>query len=358
MRTWCRLAAVGCLAGAGAAWFGMGSASAATTAGPARTAWYDNTGAQNVTGVTTPSAAQPGELQVSYVPAAATVPQQTLPAAPPVPGAPVAPPSGNVGGNTLGYTLSFAAVDYTVPTDVGGQPVDPSSITAVLTLSLNSASSGNVTNGDLIACPTTTTLWTGGGDQDSGAAPPYSCTNAVTGNVDTTANTVTFDLTSAQESSLSPGTFSLVIVPGSSPSGAFQAVISAPSSSSMAVTNESPMGSPNTNLDGATYSSGNLAGSTDAGAGSGAFALQTFSPAGAVSTPASGSTSIAPAAGSSTYAAAAPAALHGGLGSGAQRTVALVVLLALGALLVLASSNPARAPRSLRALLATNAAAG
>ena len=350
-----RLAAGACFAGAAVLWWTAGTGAAAVTAGPAKTAWYDRTGAQNVTGETTPSAAQPGELEVSYVPAQATAPQQTLPPAPTVPGAPVGPPQGNAGGNSVGYALAFAAVDYQVPLEVQGQAVDPSSVTAVLTLALDQASSGNVADGDLIACPTITTLWSAGGDQDASQAPQYSCAQSVSGHVDSTANTVTFDLTAAQENSLSAGSFSLVIVPGTTPAGAFEAVFAAPSAQSLVVTNESPAANPDTNLDQSAASPDS--GTADLAAGTSGFALQPFAPA-SPGTAAGGPQ--APSASASTpggrFTVAAPAALRGGLGAGVQRTIAVLVLVALGTVLVLASSNPARAPRSLRAL--ARAAAG
>jgi hypothetical protein len=84
----------------------------------------------------------------------------------------------------------------------------------------------------------------------------------------------------------------------------------------------------------------------NAGAFPSDFALSSPSPSGTAGTSAP-SASAAP-----SFPGFAPhaAALHGGLGSSAQRTVALVVLLALGALLVAASSRPGREPHSLRRL--------
>lgn len=352
-RRWCHVAAGACFAAAGVTWFATGPVWAATTLGPAKTAWYDRSGTQNVTGETTPAAAQPGELEVGYVPAQATAPQQTLPPAPGLPGAPVQPPSGSVGGNSVGYATAFAAVDYEVPLQSGDQSIDPSSITATLTLALDQASSANVSDGDLLACPTATTLWSAGGDQDASQAPQYSCADAVSGNVDSSAHTVTFALTSAQESSLSAGSFSLAIVPGTAPAGPFQAVFSAPSATSFTVTDASPAGDANANLD-QTFPGADQSGSLDLSAGPGGLGLQAFTPEAApVPTPAPAGTAPGTAGTPSgrTYEAA-PASLHGGLGAGAQRTVALVVLLGLGTLLVLASSmSPGRAPRSLRAAL-------
>ncbi len=244
-----RAGAALCASSAVATWFGLASASAATTLGPEKTAWYDNTGAQSVTGATTPSAARSGELEVSYAPASASEPQQTLPATPAVPGAPASPPA-KAGGNTLGGTLAFAAVEYAVPLQSQGQSIDPASIQATLTLQLDPSSSANVSSGDLVACPTNSPLWTSGGDQDASAAPAYTCGSgqAVTGNA--SGNTVTFSLSSPEESSLEQGVFSIVVVPGTSPSGAFQAIIEPPTTDSFTVTNEALSSNTNVNLAG------------------------------------------------------------------------------------------------------------
>lgn len=360
-RRWLRLAAGMCFAAAGVTWWAAGPAAATTNVGPAKTAWYDRSGAQNVTGETTPSAAQPGELEISYVPAQATAPTQTLPSTvtpPAVPGAPVqppAPPQGNVGGNSIGYALAFAAVDYEVPMETDGASLDPSSLAGTLTLALDQTSSSQVSTGDLLACPTVTTLWSSGGDQDASQAPQYSCSDAVTGNVDSQAHTVSFALSSAQENSLTPGAFSLVIVPSTAPTEPFQAVFSAPGASSFVLTDASPLGNPNDNVD-LSVASPDLSGAGDLSGGD--LGLQAFTPASAApsagTTGAHGGTGTAALPG--TYATT-PAVLHGGLGASAQRTIALVVLLGLGTLLVLASSNGRRAPRSLRVLAAGDAGA-
>lgn len=338
-----RLAAGACFGGAAALGLVPGPVSAAASLGPAKTAWYDASGAQQVTGETTPSAAQPGELEVAYAPASATVPQQTAPSTPAVPGAP-APTPGQAGGGSVGGTLALAAVEYDVPLQSGGQSVDPSSITALLTLTLDQASSQGVAAGDLLACPTETTLWSAGGDQDVSQAPPYSCSSgAVTGKLDTSAHTVRFDLGQAQENALSPGSFSLVIVPSPTPSGPFQAVFSAPGGDSLEVTGESQaqnLGSDQLGAGGPLDQSG-LPGS-DGGvlANPSAFALAPAPATGGGPSP--GARTIRPGIYRSV-----PAALHGGLGTSAQRTVALGVLLGIGALLVAASSQRVRPPRSL-----------
>jgi hypothetical protein len=347
------------MAGAAVVWFAAAPAAASGSQGPSKSAWYDASGTQNVTGETTPSAAGPNELEVAYSPASVTVPQQTIPSTPTVPGAPVSPPQGNTGGNTVGGTLAFAALEYDVPLQSDGQSIDPTSITAILTLSLDPNSSKGVSTGDLVACPTTTTLWSAGGDQDASQAPQYSCagSSAVTGDVDTTKNTVTFSLTSAQENQFTPGAFSIVLVPGTAPSGPFQAVISAPSDTSLAVTNEAPAGNPDVNLATPAFPGGttDTVPSDNGGASPSDFALSAPSPTDtAAPSSTRGGTNATPGGRGYTPQTAA---LHGGIGSGAQRTVALVVLLAIGALLVAASSRPGRAPRSLRRLASPPAGA-
>ncbi|MHB8330249.1 MAG: hypothetical protein ACYDD6_11620, partial [Acidimicrobiales bacterium] len=148
----------------------------------------------------------------------------------------------------------------------------------------------------------------------------------------------------------------------------FQAVITAPGSNTLVVTNESPTGDLNSNLspDAAALSTTGPTGGTGGpvAAGSGGFGLQSFTPSasGASSTspavtPGATGTSGAAPAGPSFAAGTPVSSVHGGLGSSAQRTVALVVLLALGALLVAASSNPARPPRSLRSMLLASGSA-
>ena len=356
------MAGAACLLGAGALWFGAGLAAAATTVAPTKTAWYDTSGSQNVTGETTPSAAQKDELEVGYVPAQATTPQQTVPSTPGVPGAPVAPPQGNVGGNSVGNTVAFAAVEYDAPSTVGGQPADPTSITAKLVLTLDTTSSSGVANGDLIACPTRDTLWTAGGAQDSAQAPAYSCgTAAVPGTVDSTAHTVTFSLTSAQENGFGVGVFSEVIVPAASPSGPFQAVFTAPAADSFTVLTEtagSDIGSQSLDTTPSPAGDQNLG---DLGGNPGAFGLQSFTPMAGDSLDTTPGAAGGPSGGSGTgnggsrpttaYAAAPAGALHGGIGAQAQRTVAVLVLLAIGALLMVASSRNQRAPMSLRRML-------
>ena len=350
LRRWMRLASATCFVLAAVSWLWVGPASA-TTVGPVKTAWYDNTGANAATATPRPSAAQGNDLEVSYEPAAVTEPQQPIPTAPGIPGAPVAPPQGSVGGKTVGNTLAFAALDYAVPAPPGGQSLDPASVQATLTLTLNSSST-NVSSGDLIACPTSNDLWTAGGNQDSGQAPQYACggSQAVTGNVDSAGHTVTFAFTPSQESPLTPGDFSVVIVPGSSPSGAFQAVISAPGATSFNVTAESAANS-NTNL-ASPLASGDLGGAGSTATDNGNFGLQSYAPPSGVSDT-SGSSAAPSSQGTSPAPQSAPRALGvpvvlRGLGSGIQRAIAVILLVSMGVLLAVGSQSPVRAPRSLR----------
>lgn len=350
-----RLGAALCVALAATAWFALARAYAGIA--PTKTAWYDNSGAQDVTGETTPSAAQSGELEVSYVNASTSVPSEPVPSAPTVPGAPVQPPQGNEGGQAVGNTEAFAAVEYTVPMQgAGGTSIDPDSLQATLTLTLDTSSSADVSSGDVVACPTATDLWSAGGDQDSGQAPQYSCSGsgAVTGNYDSTDNTVSFALSSAQESALTPGVFSVVIVPGSSPSGPFQAIFEPPAASSFQVTVENSATNPgNTVIDTGPVPSG--AGSTP-GSSAVPFGLQAYGPPSTsalpsgttpstpTSTPGAGATAGAPAG----VALGSSPVPRPGAGEGLARTIAIIVLVALSAALVAGATTPARRPRSLR----------
>jgi hypothetical protein len=372
-----RGAAAGCVLAATFVWL---SGTTASALGPDKTAWYDNSGLQSATGETTPSVASNGQLEVQFAPAGATAPSETLPNAPTAP--PTLPPSapvgvptptgGKVGGSAVGYTLAFAEVEYTVPLQVGGQTIDPASLHAVLTLSLDPQTSSNMGSGDVVACPTTNNLWAAGDDQQARQASPYDCSagHEVTGNYDATSNTITFELASAQayqEPSGLTGIYSLALVPGTSPSGAFTAVINPPSPSSYALTAESPVSNPNQNV----------AAPAPGTAGAPATAPLTVAPptsafqhesSGLQGTP--GSVSISPVtpapapAPIATPIAAPNAAALGtstttstttGLLSGYPRAVAVILLMALGAGLWVGAQRKRRSPKSLRPLHAAPA---
>jgi hypothetical protein len=348
-----RVAAVLCVLVAAVLWLTAGRAAAL---GPDKTAWYDTTDLQQYTGETTPSVAGAGQLEVAYEPAAVTEPTETTPSVPVTP--PTLPPSapvgvpvpslGQVGGATLGGTLAFATLEYTVPLQVGGQSINPSSISGVLTLSLDPSNSVGMASGDMVACPTTNALWASGDDQPDTQAPPYDCAagTAVTGNYDSASNTVTFNLNGEQEyqgPSGPTGIFSLALVPGTSPSGPFTAVIDSPSASSFAITNESPGSNAEENL-AADGSSGSF-GLSGSGVNSSSGPLSPLSAAG--SSPAQGTTPTSSTATPGAVDLGVPAAATG-LGGGSQRTIAVILLAALAAGLWMGASNTGRTPRSLR----------
>jgi hypothetical protein len=358
-----RALSVLCVLLAALMWLQAGKASALA---PDKTAWYDALGLQTYTGETTPSVAGFGQLEVAYVPVSVTVPSETLPDIPITP--PTLPPSvpvgvpvpdlGRVGGMTIGDTLAFAAVEYTVPLQVGGQAIDPNSLRAELTLSLDPNTSIDLSSGDIVACPTTNALWASGADQPSNQAAPYDCAPGmgVSGNYDASSHTMSFALSSAQEyqaPSGPTGIFSVVLAPGSSPSGPFMAVFDAPSSSSFVITGESPASNNEDNLAGSGVSSGNgltngfgpsgvdfggIPGLPSTGVGeAGGTSPVSTSPITAVTTP-------------GTVALGTPADVSAtrGLSSGSQRMVAVILLAALGAGLWMAASQTGRRPRSLR----------
>jgi hypothetical protein len=368
-----RVGAVACVLAA--AFLGL-TGSGAYALGPDKTAWYDNLGLQSTTGETTPSVASNGQLEVEYVPAAVSVPPVTLPTAPVTtptlpPSAPVGvpvPSGGSVGGSTVGDTLSFAEVQYTVPLTAGSQSIDPTSIRGVLTLALDSQSSANVSSGDIVACPTSNNLWASGSDQPATQASPYDCSAgaAVTGNYDASSATITFNLSSAQEyvePSGPTGIFSLAIVPGSSPTGPFTAVIQPPSATSFDVTGESPGSDANQNLAnsgaGPPASAPAVTPTTTTPAasafeqesagltgGSGVSPVSPVTPAAApVGTPATTATT---SPGAVALSAPVPTAVVSGLSSGFQRTIAVILLMSLGAGLWMAASLKRHVPKSLR----------
>jgi hypothetical protein len=272
------------------------------------------------------------------------------------------PSVGSVGGMTVGDTLAYAAVEYTVPLQSGGESIDPDSLRAVLTFTLDSQTTLALGSGDILACPTSNALWAAGGDQPSSLASPYDCSPGVgvTGNYYASTHTLTFDLSSAQEyiaPSGPTGIFSLALVPGSSPTGPFTAVIEPPSATSFSLTEESP-------LLGAASSLGSAGGSSDlgsSGSGLGSIASLPFSggdnfvlpaPSGTASAAGTGAgaTGSAAAAPSAAAASGTPAAetVAQGLGSGSQRTIAVILLVALAVGLWMAASTNRRQPKSLR----------
>lgn len=338
--------------------------------GPDKTAWFDNLGLQSTTGETTPSAASNGQLEVEYAPVAVTEPSETLPTVPVTtptlpPSAPVGvplPSGGSVGGSTVGNTLAYAEVQYTVPLTAGGQSIDPDSIRGVLTLTLDSQSSVNVSTGDIVACPTSNNLWAAGDDQAASQASSYDCSSGqgVTGNYDASAGTLTFDLASAQEyvePSGPTGIFSLAIVPGTSPTAAFTAVIQPPSSSSFDLTGESPAANANQNL--ANTGAGPAPSTPAVTPTTSAPPASAFEQESAGFTGNSGGAPVspvtpAPVPTTTTEPTAValgspvPTSVISGLSSGYQRTVAVILLMSLGAGLWMAASMKRHVPTSLR----------
>jgi len=268
-------------------------------------------------------------------------------------------------------TLAFAAVRYVVPLGSGSQKIDPSSITAVLTLSMPSP--GAVGTPLIDACPTTTS-WSPGGDQPASKAPKYSCADgqASAGIYDSSSDTMTWSLAAAQESPRDPGVFSVALVPAPGASAPFSAEFNTPSASNLAVLSENPY--PPSSAGGGSGASANPGQGTPSGSnpasGTGSTTSQTpgsgggtaYVPAGSSESvfnppPFSAPTSLsaqAPAASAPTsptagnqgsragtpessapfgsaprLALGAPAAAKGGVTSSTQRTIGLVVLIAV-----------------------------
>ncbi|MDA8183177.1 MAG: hypothetical protein M0035_01915 [Actinomycetota bacterium] len=346
-----RLGSLGSFGAAAALLLAAGPVSAASSSGPS-SGWWNESPLPISASPTTPA----GDLQVTY--------------------------SGT-------STLAFAAVRYSVPLTSGGQQIDPSSITAALTLSF--PSTGVVGTPAIDACPTTSS-WSAGGDQPSSKAPTYSCSNglASSGVYDSGSSTMVWSLGAAQESASTPGVFSVALVPAPGTTSPFSAEISAPSASDFQVLSESSVSqsggggssgttsggtsgtstNTGTNLGGSGYSGSGSSAGSGSGSGSASYvpagsSASVFNPppftatpaATGSSTPSPVSTSATPASapstgsslggasrGSTRLALGAPVSRKG-TSSSNQRTIGLVMLIALGVALAAGASRQNRAPR-------------
>ncbi|HMC53309.1 MAG TPA: hypothetical protein VKI64_11160 [Acidimicrobiales bacterium] len=149
-------------------------APAAHAAAPDRTGWWSQ--AQPSSGAVPNVTSQPGQLEVAGSP-----------------GGPVA----------------FAAIHYTVPTDSGGQTVDPSQASGTLTLTV--APNNSAQGASIQLCPTTS-QWKQAEDGAMADAPKYNCPGTpVQGQLSPDGNTMTWNLASGLMSQ--PGEFDVAIVP-------------------------------------------------------------------------------------------------------------------------------------------------
>jgi hypothetical protein len=271
-------------------------------------------------------------------------------------------------------TTAFGAVRYVAPLKSwSGSAISAKSVQAVLTLTLDAK--GNAGTPVLDACPTTSP-WKPGGDQPAKKAPKYRCTggHAAKGQFNASSNTVTWNLAFPQESTTSPGVFSIAIVPAPKlgPKDAFNAEFDKPSSGDFTVTSYSngsggsgsagyggggyapPPGSvasggsspvPSGGGSGATFSSPAAPGSSYSPSGSsgvgGASSFGSSSPSGSVggsSTSSGGGSGSGSGSGSGTGTASSPTGPQAlgsalptrNLSSTAGRNLALALLIALG----------------------------
>lgn|GEM_PF-4050147 len=273
-------------------------------------------------------------------------------------------PTGGLQVTTDGSTTTaFGAIWYKVPLTSGGQKVDPSSIQAVLTLSLDTTDT--VGTPALEACPTAS-KWKPGGDQPAKKAPKYVCSHGLgsPGNYNSSSNTVTWNLSALQERKRTPGLFSVAIVPagGLGASSSFSAEFNAPDKSSFSVLSWAPAGrggssagappspglgtpaaapgpvSPGASAGGGSYAPSSPASSSPSVAGPSGSA-PTGSGSGAPKASTTGSTATG-----TTGTVPATLTTHGMSGA-AQRNLAFGLLIA--AALVLASNKKVRRPRLL-----------
>lgn len=286
-------------------------------------------------------------------------------------------PNGGIQVTTNGTTTTaFGAITYKVPLNQGGQKVDPTSLQAILTLSYANQSAGTPT---LEACPTTSS-WKPGGGQPASAAPKYSCSggSGAQGIVNSSSSTVTWNLSSLQESVSTPGVFSVAIVPASNltPAQSFSTEFNPPDPSSFRVLSWTPTtggaGLGSSSSSSSSFPTGTGSSSAPpvaSGAGSSSPAVGASNPSssfsgssgggGAVSSPAS----AAPASAGSGSSASSPAGSSGSpvgsaLGSttpaaatttsaGTRKDLLLGLLLGLALLALVVAGQKSRVPRLL-----------
>ncbi|MCL4422446.1 MAG: hypothetical protein M1115_04640 [Actinobacteria bacterium] len=348
-----RAGAVTCLAGAAILGF---STLPAAAAAPSKTAWWNTAGSQTASTplgvyppVTPPSPTPKGDLQVSNGPAG---------------------------------QLAFAAVQYSTPSSSTAGQGGSLDLQATLTLSLDK--SYTVGTPAVVACPTVSP-WSAGPDQAAGTAPQYDCGNGAssTGTYSSTKQTVTFSLTPAQEDLSQPGTFSLAIVPAPGSTSSFVATFSSPGKDSFELESQGQSASGyaagSGSAQGASTSpsstGGSLSSSGPNGSGysSSSYSNPVLNPPPFTPLSSSGGSYVSPSAsalsptslgatstaspgpssrGSSKYALGTPLARSASktTSPATQRTLAILVLVALGVALAIVGSKPTKAPSLVRPL--------
>jgi len=332
------------------------SASPAAAAAPSKTAWWNTAGSQTASTplgvyppVTPPSPTPKGDLQVS---------------------------------NGPDGQLAFAAVQYSAPSSGASGQVGSLDLQATLTLSLDK--SYTVGTPSVVACPTVSS-WSAGSDQAASTAPQYDCGNGAssTGTYSSSKQTVTFSLTPAQEDLSQPGVFSLAIVPAPGSTSSFIATFSSPGKDSFELASqgqsESGYSTGSGSAQGASTSSSSTGGSPSTGGYSGSgypsssYSNPVLSPPPFTPISSAGGSYLSPSAtglsptslgatntaspapsssGSGKYALGAPLSRNAAKSTSptTQRTLAILVLVALGVALAIVGSKPTKAPSLVRPL--------
>jgi hypothetical protein len=251
-------------------------------------------------------------------------------------------------GNDPSGPNAVAAVRYSVPGTIDGEPVDASTVSGTLTLTV--AANGVVGTPVVEACPVISSWQSATGGQWD-AQPKYTCATKAVGTFNTDVTAATFPLSSNLQAR--PGVFDLVIVPDPANQTPFSVQFTAPGGDSLTVR---PAGSPASGSGSAPSapaldtSSPSSSGPTGADAFPSVVPDLGIAPSGAPLAPTGDATSSHGATTSTpvlTFATPRIASLSDKRG---ERVVALFLLVALGLVVWWFGGQPIRAPRLLGSL--------
>lgn len=259
----------------------------------------------------------------------------------PAPTVPVGTATGTdalVGNDPTGPN-AIAAVRYTVPGTLDGEPIDASTASGTLTLKV--AANGAVGTPVVVACPIISSWQSAaGGTWDT--RPKYTCANKAAGTFNTETTAVTFALPPKLQAR--PGAFDLAIVPDPANQTPFSVEFEAPGADSLALR---AAGAPST----ATSTPGSAsadAGSTSVGS-SDSSTSPTFLPGGAVlpdGTTVPAESTTVPGGGATNNGTGSQVALSNPVGhttkTRGQRIAALLLLVLLGVTFTWFGRGPTR----------------
>jgi hypothetical protein len=248
-------------------------------------------------------------------------------------------------GNDPSGPNAVAAVRYSVPGTIDGEPVDASTASGTLTLKV--AANGVVGTPVVEACPIISS-WQSAAGGPWDAQPRYTCATKAVGTFNTDTTAATFALPSNLQSR--PGVFDLALVPDPTNQTPFSVQFTAPAGDSLDVRAAGPpTAAPEPDTSSAPVDSSSPSfDTTGAGAFPSVLADLGVTPNGAPANPAgnAGATSVASSP-TLTFATPRPLLVSDKRG---ERAVALALLVALGLAVWWFGGRPVRAPRLLGSL--------